>query len=113
MALERHGHAGLHERGRARVAQAADDAVVLERDDGLLAGSLAQEQVDVERLHAEHVDDLGGDALLVQGLRSLHRVLQQLSLRDDEHVGTLLDDVALAELERRALRVHLERSLAA
>lgn len=77
VALEGHGDGVLGEDGRNGVAQATDDTVVLEGHDGLLALGLGEDELLVERLDAEHVDDLGGDALLLEVLGSVESVGDQ------------------------------------
>ena len=87
------------------LAQAAQDVVLLAGDDlAALLGRL-QHQLLVQGLDGGHVDDPGGDALLLQGLGGLQGLGHQQAVGDDGHVSSLGEHLALADLELEVLPV--------
>ena len=84
------GHGGTH---------AAPDHVLLAGHDAARLGRGRENRVLVERLDAEHVDHLGGDALLGELVGGGERLGDLDATGEEADIGALPQDLGLAECE--------------
>ena len=89
----------LAEQTTHSLAQTADDAVLLAGDDPAAGLGGLEHQLLVQGLDGGHVDDLGGDAHARQGLSGGQRLRHHQTVGDDGHVRSLMQHLALADLE--------------
>ena len=103
-ALDGHG-ALLCQAGADRLAQTADDGVLLHGDDLAAVLGGGEHQLLVQRLDGAHIDDPGMDALGLQRFACLNGLVDHQAGGDDGHIGAVLQHLALADLELVVLAV--------
>ena len=104
-ALHRAGQAVLCDDGAHRLAQSADDGVLLTGDEPAALLCRVQYQTLVQRLDGGHVDDTGADTLLGQQLGSFQRLRHQQAVGNEGHIGTLPQDFTFPNLKSETVCV--------
>ena len=111
---ERRRHAGAQQQARHRLAEAADDGVVLGHDHHpARARRLPEDRRLIQRLDGRHVQHADIDAVGFQRLDGFERPHGHEAGRDDERILAVAQELRFAEFERVVVLVEDQGHVAA